>query len=418
MRPHHVAIRLDAANVVQELGLPRGAVGAFVDVTRLKQAEEALREADRRKDEFLSLLSHELRNPLAPIVTAAQLMQRSGDVATAFEREIILRQTKHLVRLVDDLLDVSRVARGLVTLSKQPHELAVIVAKAVEAVTPLIQEREHRLEIAVPPHGLRVDSDEVRLTQVVTNLLTNAARYTAPGGRIQVVGERQGAEVVLRVRDNGEGMDASLLPHVFDLFVQGRRGMDRSQGGLGLGLSLVRTLVALHGGTVSAHSDGAQRGSEFIVRLPVSATAATVAGSVDAAPVPQESVRRPRVLVVDDNRDAAQLIGNLLTSTGHDVRIAYDPSVALTTAITFRPEIAILDIGLPVMNGYDLGRELRDRLGNNSPVLIALTGYGQEADRQKSEEAGFKAHLVKPVASDALLALLDTLGSAFRRNVP
>jgi PAS domain S-box-containing protein len=389
-------------------GLPRGAIGAFVDVTRLKEAEEALREADRRKDEFLALLAHELRNPLAPIVTAAQLMQRSGDVATAFEREIILRQAQHLVRLVDDLLDVSRVARGKVRLTKQPLELATIVAKAVEAVMPLIEERQHQLEIAVPTHGLLIDSDEVRLTQVVTNLLTNAARYTPLGGRIEVVADRKNADVVLSVRDNGVGIDAVLLPRVFDLFVQGGRGMDRSQGGLGLGLSLVRTLVTLHGGTVSAHSDGPHRGSEFRVRLPMSATGVPATTPAVAAPAPAASSRL-RALVVDDNRDAAQLIANLLRSTGHDVHVAYDPTLALAVAIAFRPQVAILDIGLPVMNGYELARELRSLLGDVSPVLIALTGYGQEADRQKSEQAGFSAHLVKPVASDALLALLDTL---------
>ena len=390
-------------------GRPRGAIGAFVDVTRLKQAEEALREADRRKDEFLALLSHELRNPLAPIVTAAQLMQRNNDVATPFEREIILRQASHLSRLVDDLLDVSRVARGLVTLTRRPLELAVVVAKAVESVTPLVEERRHHLELAVPAQGLPIEGDEVRLTQVVSNLLTNAARYTPLGGRIDVIAAIEGAEVVLRVRDNGIGIDVSLLPHVFDIFAQGGRGIERSQGGLGLGLSLVRTLVTLHGGTVSAHSEGAGRGSEFVVRLPSSTTAAPARGIVDATAEPVAGTRCWRVLVVDDNRDAAGMIGNLLRDAGHEVRVAHDPSLALEEAVRFRPQVAILDIGLPVMDGYALAGEMRNALGSTMPVLIALTGYGQERDRQRSEQAGFSAHFVKPVGSDALLALLDGL---------
>ena len=250
-------------------GAPRGAIGAFVDVTQLKQAEAAMREADRRKDEFLALLSHELRNPLAPIVTAAELMQMRGDVAMPGERELILRQAQHLVRLVDDLLDVSRVARGKVTLAKVPLELGGVVAKAVEATAPLLEQHRHALRLSVSSRGLLVEADEVRLTQVVSNLLTNAARYTPSGGRIEVIAAREGADVVLRVRDNGIGIDPILMPSMFEMFVQGRRGPDRSQGGLGLGLSLVRQLTALHGGTVSGHSEGAGRGSEFTVRLPL-----------------------------------------------------------------------------------------------------------------------------------------------------
>jgi CheY-like chemotaxis protein/two-component sensor histidine kinase len=303
------------------------------------------------------------------------------------------------------------VARGLVTISRRPIELAVIVAKAVEAVTPLIRERQHTIEIVVPGHGLPVDADEVRMTQVVTNLLTNAARYTPVGGHIEVVGGRKNAEVVLDVRDNGIGIDGALLPHVFELFVQGARGMDRSQGGLGLGLSLVSTMVKLHGGAVEARSDGPQRGSEFRVRLPLSATDVRTTAAPAAAARTSENTSRLRVLVVDDNRDAAQLIGNLLKSTGHMVHVTYDPTLALAAAATFRPEVAILDIGLPVMNGYELAGELRNLLGKSSPVMIALTGYGQEADRARSEQAGFRAHFVKPVASDQLLAFLKTLSS-------
>ena len=387
-------------------GAPRGAIGAFVDVTRLKQVEAAMREADRRKDEFLALLSHELRNPLAPIVTAAELMQMRGDVATPFEREVILRQAQHMVRLVDDLLDVSRVARGKVTLAKAPLNLGIVVSKAVEATSPLLEQRRHQLHLTVPPQGLPVIGDEVRLTQVVSNLLTNAARYTPPGGHIEVNGALEGGDVVLRVRDNGAGIDAALLPNVFEMFVQGTRSADRSEGGLGLGLSLVRTLTILHGGTVSAHSDGPGHGSEFTVRLPASAPRPDQPPATKGEHRPTTGTRSKRVLVVDDNRDGAQMISAVLVGAGHDVQVVADPSHALLLADVFRPQVAILDVGLPVMDGYALGQELRARLRGEPPVLIALTGYGQTEDKRRSEEAGFSLHLVKPVSAELLLGFL------------
>jgi PAS domain S-box-containing protein len=390
-------------------GAPRGSVGAFVDVTRLKQAEAAMREADRRKDEFLALLSHELRNPLAPIMTAVQLMELQGDVATPREREVIKRQGQHLVRLVDDLLDVSRVARGKVTLARRRLELATVVAKALESVAPLLEERRHDLRLSVAPEGLAVDADDVRLTQVVSNLLTNAGRYTPPGGHIEVTGAREDGDVVLRVRDDGVGIDAALLPHVFDMFVQGVRDPDRLQGGLGLGLSLVRTLTELHGGKAFAHSDGPNRGSTFTVRLPAAASASAdvIAARTTTGRIASDGARR--VLVVDDNRDAADMISLLLSRAGHEVATAADASQALSLAVTFQPQIAVLDIGLPVMDGYTLGRELRARLGGATPILIALTGYGQEQDQRRSAEAGFAAHLVKPVDPTKLVRLVDTL---------
>lgn len=390
-------------------GTPRGSIGAFVDVTRLKQAEAAMREADRRKDEFLALLSHELRNPLAPIVTAAELMAMRGDVATPFEREVILRQAQHLVRLVDDLLDVSRVATGKITLTKVRLELASVVAKAVEAAGPLLEHHRHQLHLSVPPHGLSIEGDEVRLTQVITNLLSNAARYTPPHGRIEVHAAREGDDVVLRVRDNGVGIDPALLPNVFDMFVQGERGSDRSQGGLGLGLSLVQSFTTLHGGTVSAHSDGPGRGSEFTVRLPSSTPAAQPAHPTSrGAAFRLADSRRKRVLVVDDNRDGAQMISMILARAGHEVQVANHPTQALSLADAFRPQLAILDIGLPVMDGYSLGRELRARV-TPAPILVALTGYGQNQDRRRSEQAGFKLHLVKPVSAQMLVHLMDAL---------
>jgi PAS domain S-box-containing protein len=396
-------------------GAPRGAIGAFVDVTRLKQAEAALVEADRRKDEFLAVLSHELRNPLAPILTAAQLMERRGDVATPWEREVILRQAQHLVRLVDDLLDVSRVARGKVTLSKKVQELASVVAKAVESTAPLLEQNRHELALSVPAEGLPVEADEVRLTQVVSNLLTNAARYTPPGGRIEVTAHREGDAVELRVRDNGVGIDPALLPRMFDMFVQGARGSDRAQGGLGLGLFLVRSLTELHGGTVSAHSDGIGRGSEFTVRLPATVLPTRPGGR------PAHAARRPggdhglRVLVVDDNRDAADMISQVLADAGYDVQTAGDPSQALSVADAFHPQIAILDIGLPVMDGYALGRELRSRMPDTPPLMIALTGYGQEQDQRRSAEAGFTSHVVKPIDADDIIQLVDDLSASRTR---
>ncbi len=391
-------------------GVVRGAIGAFVDVTRLKLAEAALREADRRKDEFLALLSHELRNPLAPILTAAELMQMRGDVATPREREVILRQAQRLARLVDDLLDVSRVARGKVVLAKSTLELASVVDKAVEATKALLQQRQHQLGVSVPAEGLLVEADETRLTQVIEHLLTNAARYTPPGGRIEVTAERAGGNVVLRVRDNGIGIEPELLPHLFDMFVQGERGHDRAGGGLGLGLSLARMLTMLHGGMVSAESEGLGHGSVFTLQLPASVPS-TRSAELRASPVHKmPGARGRRILVVDDYKDGAEMISALLEDAGHDVQLATDPLQALTLAETFRPQVAILDIGLPVMDGYMLARELRSRLGEAAPILIALTGYGQDQDKRRSEEAGFSLHLVKPIDAEPLLRLLDALG--------
>jgi PAS domain S-box-containing protein len=386
-------------------------VNVATDVTEQRATEAALREADRRKDEFLALLSHELRNPLAPILTAARLMQLRGDVPAPREIEVVLRQARHLERLVDDLLDVSRVARGKVTLTRRRLELASVVTKAVEATGSLLEQRQHRLRLSVPSEGLPIDADEVRLTQVVSNLLTNAARYTPPGGRVEVTAAREGDDVVLRVRDNGRGIDAALLPHVFEMFVQAASGPDRQEGGLGLGLSLARTFTTLHGGTVDAQSDGPDRGSEFTVRLPASTAPAHPESKPTRAARPEIADGRiRRVLIVDDNCDAAEMISDLLAVAGHDVRVANDPSQALALVDAFRPQIAILDIGLPVMDGYALGAELQARLGDARPILIALSGYGHAKDKRRSEEAGFAFHLVKPVDMERLERIIDSFG--------
>jgi signal transduction histidine kinase/ActR/RegA family two-component response regulator len=392
-------------------GTPRGAIGAFLDVTRLKEIEEALRRADRRKDEFLALLSHELRNPLTPILTAARLLELRADPQSRHDIDVIVRQVKHLVRLVDDLLDMSRVSRGTVTLNKTRLDAAEVVARAIEATAPLFSERGHHLEISVPPGRLAVEGDEVRLTQVVDNLLSNAARYTPPGGNVAITGTCEGESAVLRVRDSGVGIDPTLLPDLFDPFVQGARGPDRAPGGLGLGLSLVRHLTELHGGTVSAHSDGSGRGSEFTVRLPLVAPAADGLavpkgpGSEMAEPI----AGKARVLIVDDHHDVLTSLSRLLSICGYEVRGALNPTEALNLASEFRPQIAILDLGLPEMDGYTLAAELRSRLRESPPILIALSGYSQAEDKRRSDMSGFALHLVKPLDIDALAGTLDKL---------
>ncbi len=391
-------------------GGPRGAIGAFVDVTRLKQAEDALRRADHRKDEFLALLSHELRNPLTPILTSARLLEGRVNADARHDLDVIVRQVKHLVRLVDDLLDVSRVARGAVTLSMAPLDLATVVARAVEATEPLFKERHHRLEISVPAERFTIDGDEVRLTQVVDNLLSNAARYTPPGGAVSVVGERDGDTVVLRVRDSGVGIDPSLLPDLFEPLVQGARGADRAQGGLGIGLSLVRTLTELHGGTVTARSDGLGLGSEFAVRLPTGAASPDFARAASSHwAIRTSHAPKARILLVDDHSDVADGLTRLLGIVGYDVRAALDPIEAIALAQEFRPEIAILDIGLPTMDGYALARELRVRLADSPPVFIALSGYNQSLDRQRSDASGFALHLVKPIDVDELVDAVERM---------
>ncbi len=388
-------------------GRPRGAIATFIDITALKQAEAAARQADRRKDEFIATLSHELRNPLAPIVTAVRLIKMRGDVAVPREREIIERQTAHVLRLIEDLLDVSRVARGKVELRKRPLQLGAVVAQALETTAPLFEQRQQHLALDVPAAGLTVEGDEARLVQIVANLLSNASRYTAPGGHVTVVARRAGGQAQLSVRDDGAGIGRELLSRVFEPFVQERRP-DAPQSGLGLGLALVRSLTALHGGQVQAYSEGPGRGSEFVLRLPVMEKDV---GSGPGAPAIQTVTAgaRRRILLVDDNEDAAELLSMLLVDAGHTVQIAHDAATALSLAPSMAPDVALLDIGLPVMDGYQLGTELRRRLGAQSPALVALTGYGQEKDRQRTAAAGFAAHLVKPIDPEHLLNVIETL---------
>jgi signal transduction histidine kinase/CheY-like chemotaxis protein len=383
--------------------------GVAVDKARLyEQAQNAI----RARDAFMAILGHELRNPLSPITTALHLM-KLRDPRGAREQEVITRQIKHMTRLVDDLLDVSRIERGKMELSRKPVQLAEVIAKAVEIASPLLEQRRHRLELDVPASGLPVLADETRLAQVVANLLTNAARYTNDGGHIVVRAAREGKEITLSVKDNGIGLSKELLPRVFDLFVQGPNAADRRQGGLGLGLSLVQSLVALHGGSVEAKSEGTDKGSEFIVRLPAMVVE-LVPNLHDASPTPgSEATEQRRVLIVDDNTDAADLLGELLQMRGHLVALADDGPSALITAPRFDPDIAILDIGLPVMDGHELARRLLAILPRR-PFLVALTGYGQTQDRARALESGFDEHLVKPVAPEQLIQIIEGRAAAAR----
>ncbi len=353
------------------------------------------------------MLSHELRNPLAPIMTAVQLMKLRGDVPAPREREIIERQTAHVMRLIEDLLDVSRIAQGKVELRKRPLDLAAVVAQAVETTAPLFDQKQQHLSVDVPDRRLTVDGDEARLGQIVANLLSNASRYTPPGGHVGVTARAVDGEIRLSVRDDGVGISPELLARIFEPFVQERRP-DAPQSGLGLGLALVRSLTALHGGQVQAYSEGPGRGSEFVLRLPAMEKEATSGQGAAAIQTVTAGVRR-RILLVDDNEDAAELLSMLLIDAGHTVQIAHDAATALSLAPSMAPDVALLDIGLPVMDGYQLGTELRRRLGAQSPALVALTGYGQEKDRQRTAAAGFAAHLVKPIDPQHLLNVIETL---------
>ena len=390
--------------------------GQALERARLHDATEAARaeaeRASRAKDDFLAMLGHELRNPLSPILTAVQLMRARGEASSSREQSVIERQVTHLIHLVDDLLDISRITRDKVELDRKPHKLNTLVSKAVEVVTPLVHERQHQLHVAVPPEDIWLDVDDFRICQVLTNLLTNAAKYTERGGEIGLSARREGATIAIGVTDNGIGIASDLLPHVFDLFVQGRQNSDRRQGGLGIGLALVHNLVKMHGGSVTAVSEGAGKGSEFVVRLPV-ITATATQSSTDGERSIRDRVHvvSKRILVVDDNEDAASLLGDLLRSVGHDVRVAFDGQAALETASQFQPEIAILDIGLPHMDGYQLAGVMRERLHSNVR-LMALTGYGRDPDVSKARQAGFDAHFVKPVALAKLLTEIEVGKSA------
>jgi PAS domain S-box-containing protein len=397
------------------IGSRRFFTGIVRDITERTRLEQELRqrlndlaEADRQKNEFLAMLAHELRNPLAPMRNALHLINMpQADSATVDQaRDMMDRQMHHLVRLVDDLLDVSRIIRGQIELRREAVDIAVVVTRAVETAQPVIDSHGHELSISQANERIWVEADLIRLAQVIANLLTNAAKYTNKAGRIFLTVAREDGEVVLRVRDTGLGIAPELQPHIFDLFVQGDRSLARSQGGLGIGLTLVKRLVELHGGSVAVQSGGLGQGSEFTVRLP----ALQVWQDADIrAPGVQAGVAgtpRKRVLVVDDNVDAAESIGMILRVSGYDVHCVYDGFSVLATARSYRPDVVVLDIGLPGMSGYDVARQLREQPEFKRTPLVAVTGYGQDEDRRRSLEAGFDYHLMKPINPDTLQAFV------------
>jgi PAS domain S-box-containing protein len=398
------------ANVVitalfDEEGVLRGFGKVTRDLTQRKRVEE-LEASERRINEFLAMLGHELRNPLAPIRNAVAIIRHGQLDPAAAERAagVIERQVGHLARLVDDLLDVSRITSGKIELRKETVDLVASVQAAIEAARPAIDRKKQAFELRHDGKPMPMAGDATRLTQIALNLINNASKYTPPGGHIRVILERIDSQASLRVVDDGIGIAPDLLPRMFDLFVQGERSIDRSEGGLGLGLTLVRRLVALHGGTVSATSQGPGRGSEFEVRLPLAKLGPRPAPEPENAPAP---ARKRRVLVVDDNEDATDTMSTLISMWGHEVRSAHDGPAALRIAEEFKPHTILLDIGLPNVSGYDVAKQLRALPDMSDVALIAMTGYGQEEDRRRSREAGFTDHLTKPVPPDRLKALLE-----------
>ena len=398
-----------------------GVMSFSMDVTeqvlarkRIEEAHSQAEAANRAKDEFLAMLGHELRNPLAPILTALELMELRAPDAFPKERTVISRQVRHVVRLVDDLLDVSRIARGRVELHREDLDLADTITKAIEIASPLLEERSHRLETHVE-RGLFVHGDPVRLAQVVANLLTNAAKYTDRGGTITVTAGREGDRIAIRVRDTGVGIDPAVLPHLFDAFYQGRQSIDRRQGGLGLGLAIVKSFVQLHGGEVAAHSEGRGTGSEFTVWIPALPAQRTRLAH-GTLPRGAHPLRTEKILVVDDNIDALNMLAEALEQRGFPTYRAHDAPSALSLAAQVHPNIALLDIGLPVMDGYELGRRLRETSGLEDVQLVAVTGYGQPSDVQRSRDAGFAAHLVKPISLDAVHSTIEKLSARAPRS--
>jgi signal transduction histidine kinase len=409
-------VNVSAIPVFRDDGTVEVAVATFVDVTAEKAARAAADEAGRAKDEFLAMLGHELRNPLSPIVTALHLMRLRGAGVLERERAVIERQVSHLMRLVDDLLDVSRSARGGLRLELAAVELSAVVADAVEAAGPLVEERNQKLTVSVPRTGLVIDADRGRLAQVVINLLNNAAKYTPPGGHVTVSARVDREHVALEVADDGTGIASDLLPRIFDAFTQGRQGLDRKQGGLGLGLAIARQLIVGHGGTIEARSAGPGRGTVVLVRVPCSrAPAPRDDASRDAVTAPDSRAAR-RVLVVDDNPDAAEVLADALVEAGHEVRTVGDGPSALQLVDAFVPDIAFIDIGLPAMDGFELATLLRRIPSLVRTPLVAITGYAQEDDRQRAFASGFSEHLAKPLDLDRVLECIESLSDPSRAS--
>jgi len=371
--------------------------GTNTDIQDQKQTQEALQDADRRKNEFLAMLGHEIRNPLAVISNASRVLNKVNSPSPEVLRlgQMIERQVGHLTRIVDDLLDVSRVLEGKVRLRREPVELATVVSHAAESAGPFLEVRKQVLRVSLPKDPIWIEADLTRMTQVLANLLNNAAKFSEKRGDITITGSRDGNDAVLTVADTGSGISPDMLPYVFDMFVQEDRSLHRARGGLGIGLTLARSLVSVHRGTIVAKSAGVGHGSEFIVRIPV------IAAPPENTQVHVRTPAAPelplRILVVDDSADSAESMGMILSMGGHEVRTALDSSEAQRIALEFRPDVALLDIGLPGTDGYEVGRRLRSEPTLQGIYLVAVTGYGQDEDRRRSEEAGFHAHLVKPV---------------------
>jgi signal transduction histidine kinase/CheY-like chemotaxis protein len=399
-----------AKTTEDEIGVLAEAMNAMLadlerEIAERSGAEAALRAADQRKDEFLATLAHELRNPLAPIRNSTNLLKAKGSSAPTdvWAREIIDRQSAHMARLLDDLLDVARISRGKLELRKQRSSLRAAIESALETSRPAVELSRHSLVVDLPAETIMLDGDPVRLSQMFANLLTNAAKYTDPGGRIVLAARREGAAVTVTVSDNGIGIAPEMLERIFEIFTQATPALQRSQGGLGIGLFLVKALVEMHGGSIRARSAGAGRGSEFTVRLPVAAFPGHA--EIPARPASQ-SPKALRVLVVDDNRDAAESLASLLRAMGNEVMTVFDGLQAVDAAATFRPDIAVIDIGMPRLNGYDAVRRIREAEKGRRMVAVALTGWGQEEDRKRSLQAGFDRHLTKPVTEDQLAEIL------------
>jgi PAS domain S-box-containing protein len=407
-----IAALAHANPIYDDLGRLLGAVNVLVDISGRKRAEDLLREADRSKDEFIATLAHELRNPLAPIRNAVQILQHRvppiPDLQWALE--VIERQMHQMMHLVDDLLDLGRVTSNKLELDKTRRPLVEAVHTALQIGKPLIEASGQQLELDLPPEAVYIEADLPRLAQVISNLLNNASKFTARAGRIVLSARREGDDAVVRVRDTGIGIPAEMLPRIFEPFTQVDHSLERATGGLGIGLTLARRVVELHGGSLSAHSEGPGKGSEFVVRLPLAAQAPQARDETrhpDAAP-PRPGLT---ILVVDDNVDSAVSLSMLLSLSGHQVRTAHDGYEGVHTAEEFRPNVVLLDIGLPGMNGYDTARRIREQPWGSDMLLIAITGWGQEADRHLSRDAGFDHHLVKPVSPVTLMQVLQKVAA-------
>lgn len=402
-----IDVSLTVSPIRDATGRIVGASKVARDITRQKQAEKALVDADRRKTEFLAMLAHELRNPLDAIHNAVQLLHTAtGEDQQNRGRAIIERQTGKLTRLISALLDVSRITQGKIQLRKEPVEASVVIAAAVETVQPLMTGHRHELRVSYEEEPLRLTADPARLEQILVNLLTNAGKYTEPGGCITVTARRDAATAIIKVRDNGIGMSPDTLSRAFELFSQNAPTLDRSDGGLGIGLTLVKRLTEMHGGSIEASSEGPGRGSEFTLRLPLDETAGEAPSPTVATTATPFFGPSRRVLIVDDNRDSAEALSQLLTITGHQVQTAYDGATALQSAAAFQPDVILLDIGLPGMDGYEVAKRLRQQPEFGQILLVAVSGYCQEQDRKRSREAGFDHHLAKPIDHETLTSLL------------